>query len=92
MLMDSGLEGHFSKDDGNEIALDLIRGKNFLMLMDSGLEGHFSKDDGTEKVRGKMQLIYQSQGAQIQDLKQENSEDSSYACSTSSWSQTNSFS
>ncbi|KAH0465177.1 hypothetical protein IEQ34_005280 [Dendrobium chrysotoxum] len=32
-------------------ALDLIRGKNFLMLMDSGLEGHFSKDDGTELVR-----------------------------------------
>ncbi|XP_020592916.1 probable serine/threonine-protein kinase BSK3 [Phalaenopsis equestris] len=32
-------------------ALDLIRGKNFLMLMDSGLEGHFSKDDGTEIVR-----------------------------------------
>ncbi|CAN1303935.1 Serine/threonine-protein kinase BSK6 [Linum perenne] len=26
-------------------ALDLIRGKNFLMLMDSALEGHFSKDD-----------------------------------------------
>ncbi|EYU26628.1 hypothetical protein ABFS82_12G171100 [Erythranthe guttata] len=32
-------------------ALDLIRGKNFLMLMDSGLEGHFSNDDGTELVR-----------------------------------------
>ncbi|KAK7382486.1 hypothetical protein VNO80_01339 [Phaseolus coccineus] len=32
-------------------ALDLIRGKNFLMLMDSALEGHFSKDDGTELVR-----------------------------------------
>ncbi|XP_020597632.1 transcription factor bHLH68-like [Phalaenopsis equestris] len=34
------------------------------------------------------QLIYQSQGAQIQDLKQENSEDSSYALSSNSWSQT----
>uniref|UniRef100_K7K333 Protein kinase domain-containing protein n=1 Tax=Glycine max TaxID=3847 RepID=K7K333_SOYBN len=33
------------------LALDLIRGKNFLMLMDSALEGHFSKDDGTELVR-----------------------------------------
>ncbi|XP_022151536.1 probable serine/threonine-protein kinase BSK3 [Momordica charantia] len=32
-------------------ALDLIRGKNFLMLMDSALEGHFSNDDGTELVR-----------------------------------------
>ncbi|KAK7272045.1 hypothetical protein RJT34_28407 [Clitoria ternatea] len=32
-------------------ALDLIRGKNFLMLMDSCLEGHFSNDDGTEIVR-----------------------------------------
>ncbi|XP_045827415.1 serine/threonine-protein kinase BSK6-like [Trifolium pratense] len=32
-------------------ALDLIRGKNYLMLMDSALEGHFSKDDGTELVR-----------------------------------------
>lgn len=32
-------------------ALDLIRGKNFLMLMDSCLEGHFSTDDGTEIVR-----------------------------------------
>ncbi|KAK6943051.1 Serine-threonine/tyrosine-protein kinase, catalytic domain [Dillenia turbinata] len=32
-------------------ALDLIRGKNFLMLMDSCLEGHFSNDDGTELVR-----------------------------------------
>ncbi|XP_075510203.1 serine/threonine-protein kinase BSK5-like [Primulina tabacum] len=32
-------------------ALDLIRGKNFLMLMDSCLEGHFSTDDGTELVR-----------------------------------------
>ncbi|KAJ8753790.1 hypothetical protein K2173_000044 [Erythroxylum novogranatense] len=32
-------------------ALDLIRGKNFLMLMDSALEGHFSKDDGTELLR-----------------------------------------
>ena len=32
-------------------ALDLIRGKNFLMLMDSALEGHFSKEDGTELVR-----------------------------------------
>ncbi|KAF3443515.1 hypothetical protein FNV43_RR13199 [Rhamnella rubrinervis] len=31
-------------------ALDLIRGKNFLMLMDSCLEGHFSNDDGTELV------------------------------------------
>ncbi|KAK9920531.1 hypothetical protein M0R45_029086 [Rubus argutus] len=29
-------------------ALDLIRGKNFLMLMDSALEGNFSNDDGTE--------------------------------------------
>ncbi|KAG4207119.1 hypothetical protein ERO13_A03G047100v2 [Gossypium hirsutum] len=29
-------------------ALDLIRGKNFLMLMDSCLEGQFSNDDGTE--------------------------------------------
>ncbi|KAG5583776.1 hypothetical protein H5410_044210 [Solanum commersonii] len=32
-------------------ALDLIRGKNFLMLMDSCLEGHFSNDDGSELVR-----------------------------------------
>lgn len=32
-------------------ALDLIRGKNFLMLMDSCLEGHFSNDEGTELVR-----------------------------------------
>ncbi|XP_068649640.1 serine/threonine-protein kinase BSK5-like [Aristolochia californica] len=32
-------------------ALDLIRGKNFLMLMDSCLDGHFSNDDGTELVR-----------------------------------------
>ncbi|XP_031094747.1 serine/threonine-protein kinase BSK5-like [Ipomoea triloba] len=32
-------------------ALDLIRGKNFLMLMDSCLEGHFSNDDGTQLVR-----------------------------------------
>ncbi|KAI9081911.1 hypothetical protein K1719_036173 [Acacia pycnantha] len=32
-------------------ALDLIRGKNFLMLIDSCLEGHFSSDDGTELVR-----------------------------------------
>ncbi|KAG6678153.1 hypothetical protein I3842_14G065700 [Carya illinoinensis] len=32
-------------------ALDLIRGKNFLMLMDSCLEDHFSNDDGTELVR-----------------------------------------
>nr|KJB19967.1 hypothetical protein B456_003G126600 [Gossypium raimondii] len=32
-------------------ALDLIRGKNFLMLMDSCLEGQFSNDDGTEIVR-----------------------------------------
>lgn len=32
-------------------ALDLIRGKNFLMLMDSCLDGHFSNDDGTDLVR-----------------------------------------
>ncbi|PKA63126.1 putative serine/threonine-protein kinase [Apostasia shenzhenica] len=32
-------------------ALDLIRGKNYLVLIDSGLVGHFSKDDGTELVR-----------------------------------------
>ncbi|CAK9167754.1 unnamed protein product [Ilex paraguariensis] len=32
-------------------ALDLIRGKSFLMLMDSCLEGHFSNDDGSELVR-----------------------------------------
>ncbi|KAL0647004.1 hypothetical protein Bca4012_045295 [Brassica carinata] len=32
-------------------ALDLIRGKNFLMLMDSALDGHFSNDDGTDLVR-----------------------------------------
>ncbi|XWS67167.1 hypothetical protein CRYUN_Cryun05aG0263800 [Craigia yunnanensis] len=32
-------------------ALDLIRGKNFLMLMDSALEGHLSNDDGTELVK-----------------------------------------
>ncbi|OAY79449.1 putative serine/threonine-protein kinase [Ananas comosus] len=32
-------------------ALDLIRGKNFLVLMDSCLEGHFSNADGTEIVR-----------------------------------------
>ncbi|XP_010535431.1 PREDICTED: probable serine/threonine-protein kinase At5g41260 [Tarenaya hassleriana] len=32
-------------------ALDLIRGKNFLMLMDSCLAGHFSNDDGTDLVR-----------------------------------------
>ncbi|KHG02751.1 hypothetical protein F383_24199 [Gossypium arboreum] len=32
-------------------AVDLIRGKNFLMLMDSCLEGQFSNDDGTEIVR-----------------------------------------
>ncbi|CAI0471210.1 unnamed protein product [Linum tenue] len=32
-------------------ALDLIRGKNYLMLMDSALEDHFSKDDGTQLVR-----------------------------------------
>lgn len=32
-------------------ALDLIRGKNFLLLMDSCLEGDFSNDDGTELVR-----------------------------------------
>ncbi|TQE05568.1 hypothetical protein C1H46_008815 [Malus baccata] len=34
-----------------KLALDLIRGKNFLMLMDSALEGNFSNDDGTELVR-----------------------------------------
>ncbi|KAF8396859.1 hypothetical protein HHK36_018494 [Tetracentron sinense] len=33
------------------MALDLIRGKNFLMLMDSCLEGHILNDDGTELVR-----------------------------------------
>lgn len=32
-------------------ALDLIRGKNFMMLMDSALEGHFSNDDGADLVR-----------------------------------------
>ncbi|XP_031482511.1 probable serine/threonine-protein kinase BSK3 [Nymphaea colorata] len=32
-------------------ALDLIRGRNFLMLTDSCLEGQFSNDDGTELVR-----------------------------------------
>ncbi|KAF5744548.1 serine/threonine-protein kinase [Tripterygium wilfordii] len=32
-------------------ALDLIRGKNFLMLMDSCLEGPFSNEDGTDLVR-----------------------------------------
>ncbi|XP_047335077.1 serine/threonine-protein kinase BSK5-like [Impatiens glandulifera] len=32
-------------------ALDLIRGKNFLMLMDSCLEGQFTNDEGTELVR-----------------------------------------
>ncbi|KAJ8759221.1 hypothetical protein K2173_006681 [Erythroxylum novogranatense] len=32
-------------------ALDLIRGKNFVMLMDSSLEGHFSKDNGTKLLR-----------------------------------------
>ncbi|KAI4338882.1 hypothetical protein MLD38_023890 [Melastoma candidum] len=32
-------------------ALDLIKGKNFVMLMDSALEGNFSNDDGTELVR-----------------------------------------
>uniref|UniRef100_A0A0D6QXQ7 non-specific serine/threonine protein kinase n=1 Tax=Araucaria cunninghamii TaxID=56994 RepID=A0A0D6QXQ7_ARACU len=32
-------------------ALDLIKGRNFLLLMDSCLEGHFSNDDGTELVR-----------------------------------------
>lgn len=32
-------------------AIDLIRGKNFLMLMDSCLEGHFSNNEGTELVR-----------------------------------------
>ncbi|KAF2287461.1 hypothetical protein GH714_000626 [Hevea brasiliensis] len=37
-----------------DVALDLIRGKNFLMLMDFCLEGHFSNDDGTQLVR----LVY----------------------------------
>ncbi|KAF5747599.1 serine/threonine-protein kinase [Tripterygium wilfordii] len=32
-------------------ALDLIRGKNFLMLMDSALEDQCPNDDGTELVR-----------------------------------------
>nr|GMD61281.1 probable serine/threonine-protein kinase At5g41260 [Ipomoea batatas] len=32
-------------------ALDLIRGKNYLVLMDSCLEGHFSNDEGTQVVR-----------------------------------------
>ncbi|XP_062103939.1 serine/threonine-protein kinase BSK5-like [Humulus lupulus] len=32
-------------------AIDLIRGKNFLMLMDSALEGNFSNDDGIELGR-----------------------------------------
>ncbi|XP_049936883.1 serine/threonine-protein kinase BSK5-like isoform X2 [Nymphaea colorata] len=32
-------------------ALDLIRGRNFLMLADSCLEGQFSDDDGTELVQ-----------------------------------------
>ncbi|XP_062119131.1 serine/threonine-protein kinase BSK5-like [Humulus lupulus] len=32
------------------LALDLIRGKNFLMLMNSALKGNFSNDDGTELV------------------------------------------
>ena len=32
-------------------ALDLIRGKFFLLLMESCLEGDFSNDDGTELVR-----------------------------------------
>ncbi|KAF3772900.1 putative serine/threonine-protein kinase [Nymphaea thermarum] len=32
-------------------ALDLIRGRNFLMLADSCLEGQFSNDDGTELVQ-----------------------------------------
>ncbi|CAA6656768.1 unnamed protein product [Spirodela intermedia] len=32
-------------------ALDVIRGKNFLVLMDSCLEGHFSNEDGAELVR-----------------------------------------
>ncbi|PHT80244.1 putative serine/threonine-protein kinase [Capsicum annuum] len=32
-------------------ALDLIRGKNFLILIDSCLEGHFSDVDGTELVQ-----------------------------------------
>ncbi|KAI8019523.1 hypothetical protein LOK49_LG04G03333 [Camellia lanceoleosa] len=31
-------------------ALNLIRGKNFVMLMDSCLEGHFSNDEGIELV------------------------------------------
>lgn len=32
-------------------ALDLIRGKNFLMLMDSDLTGKFTNDDGAELMR-----------------------------------------
>ncbi|KAJ1292910.1 hypothetical protein BS78_01G026600 [Paspalum vaginatum] len=32
-------------------ALDLIRGKNFLVLMDSCLEGHVSNSDGTDLMR-----------------------------------------
>jgi hypothetical protein len=32
-------------------ALDLIRGKNYLVLMDSCLEGHVSSSDGTELIR-----------------------------------------
>lgn len=32
-------------------ALDLIRGKNFLVLMDSCLEGHVSSSDGTDLMR-----------------------------------------
>ncbi|KAI8003369.1 Serine/threonine-protein kinase BSK5 [Camellia lanceoleosa] len=31
-------------------ALDLMRGKNFVMLMDSCLEGHLSNDEGIELV------------------------------------------
>ncbi|GJM97108.1 hypothetical protein PR202_ga14010 [Eleusine coracana subsp. coracana] len=32
-------------------ALDLVRGKNFLVLMDSCLEGHVSNSDGTDLMR-----------------------------------------
>ncbi|KAL6894373.1 hypothetical protein ACP4OV_008471 [Aristida adscensionis] len=32
-------------------ALDLVRGKNFLVLMDSCLEGHVSSSDGTDLMR-----------------------------------------
>lgn len=32
-------------------ALDLIRGKNFLVLMDSCLEGHVSSSNGTDLMR-----------------------------------------